>query len=143
MKILNLILVTAFSLAVIACGDESSKDETQNNEEKATVSTVSEKDEAKCASMSKEECAKKCSEMSEEECEKMCEGKSKEECAKMCKEMSEEECEKVCSSKTKMAYTCPMKCEEDKSYAEEGKCPKCEMALAALETEKEEETTVQ
>jgi len=27
------------------------------------------------------------------------------------------------------AYSCPMKCEGDKTYAQAGKCPKCGMKL--------------
>jgi hypothetical protein len=30
------------------------------------------------------------------------------------------------------AYACPMLCEGDKTYAEAGKCPKCEMGLEAV-----------
>ena len=30
-------------------------------------------------------------------------------------------------------YQCPMKCEGDKTYTEEGKCPKCGMALKEVE----------
>lgn len=30
-------------------------------------------------------------------------------------------------------YQCPMKCEDDKTYKEEGKCPKCEIALEKVE----------
>lgn len=29
-------------------------------------------------------------------------------------------------------YQCPMKCEGDKTYAKEGKCPECNMKLKAL-----------
>lgn len=42
------------------------------------------------------------------------------------------------------AYQCPMKCEGDKTYAEEGACPDCKMDLKKLEvaenTESKEET---
>ena len=31
------------------------------------------------------------------------------------------------------AYQCPMKCEGDKTYEEEGTCPKCNMKLAKVE----------
>ena len=31
-----------------------------------------------------------------------------------------------------LAYQCPMKCEDDKTYKEEGKCPKCEMPLEEI-----------
>lgn len=31
-----------------------------------------------------------------------------------------------------VAYTCPMGCEEGKTYTEKGKCPVCEMDLVAL-----------
>lgn len=31
------------------------------------------------------------------------------------------------------AYQCPMKCEEDKTYAEEGSCPVCKMDLKKVE----------
>ena len=50
-----------------------------------------------------------------------------------------------CKSETKtettaveneVAYVCPMGCEEEKTYAEKGKCPVCEMELVAVnETE--------
>lgn len=33
----------------------------------------------------------------------------------------------------KMTYACPMKCEGDKTYEKEGKCPKCAMALTKNE----------
>ena len=37
------------------------------------------------------------------------------------------------------AYQCPMKCEGDKTYEEEGACPECKMDLKKIEaTEKEE-----
>jgi len=29
-------------------------------------------------------------------------------------------------------YSCPMKCEKDKTYAHEGKCPVCEMDLKKI-----------
>ena len=31
------------------------------------------------------------------------------------------------------AYQCPMNCEGDKTYAEAGKCPVCNMDLKAVE----------
>lgn len=31
-----------------------------------------------------------------------------------------------------MVYACPMKCEEEKTYAEAGQCPVCEMDLVAV-----------
>lgn len=31
------------------------------------------------------------------------------------------------------SYQCPMKCEGDKTYKEEGKCPKCEMPIEKLQ----------
>lgn len=37
------------------------------------------------------------------------------------------------------AYQCPMKCEGDKTYDEEGACPECKMDLKKIEaTEKKE-----
>lgn len=42
------------------------------------------------------------------------------------------------------AYQCPMKCEGDKTYEEEGACPECKMDLKKIEvaenTESKEET---
>ena len=35
-----------------------------------------------------------------------------------------------------VAYQCPMKCEGSKTYDKAGKCPKCNMNLAKLETTK-------
>ena len=32
-------------------------------------------------------------------------------------------------------YQCPMKCEGDKTYTEEGICPKCKMDLEEVKTE--------
>lgn len=32
-------------------------------------------------------------------------------------------------------YHCPMKCEGDKTYSEEGSCPVCEMDLVVVEDE--------
>ena len=37
------------------------------------------------------------------------------------------------SEQLKTGYQCPMKCEGEKTYAEAGKCPECEMDLAKLE----------
>ena len=37
-------------------------------------------------------------------------------------------------------YQCPMKCEGEKTYAEEGACPKCKMDLKEIEVAKNEET---
>ncbi len=37
------------------------------------------------------------------------------------------------------AYQCPMKCEGDKTYAQSGQCPKCNMDLAQMGTMKSEE----
>ncbi|MEN8186334.1 MAG: heavy metal-binding domain-containing protein [Bacteroidota bacterium] len=34
-------------------------------------------------------------------------------------------------------YACPMKCEAEKTYSEEGSCPKCNMDLKKVETEEE------
>ena len=39
------------------------------------------------------------------------------------------------------AYQCPMKCEGDKSYEEEGSCPVCKMDLKRVETDHEESDT--
>ncbi|PHS68305.1 MAG: hypothetical protein COB12_00175 [Flavobacterium sp.] len=36
-------------------------------------------------------------------------------------------------------YQCPMKCEEDKMYDKEGKCPKCNMDLKKMEKDTEGE----
>ena len=33
-------------------------------------------------------------------------------------------------------YQCPMKCEGDKTYTKEGKCPDCNMALKKIKSEK-------
>ena len=33
------------------------------------------------------------------------------------------------ASDTKLAYACPMDCENGKTYDQPGKCPKCEMDL--------------
>ena len=33
------------------------------------------------------------------------------------------------ASDTKLAYVCPMDCENGKTYDQPGKCPKCEMDL--------------
>ena len=35
------------------------------------------------------------------------------------------------------AYQCPMKCEGDKTYEEEGTCPVCKMKLAKVEEHSE------
>lgn len=43
------------------------------------------------------------------------------------------------SSDETAAYHCPMKCEEDKTYAEAGTCPKCKMDLVAMEDESSED----
>ena len=37
-------------------------------------------------------------------------------------------------------YQCPMKCEGDKTYSEEGKCPECNMALKKVKSEKVKES---
>jgi hypothetical protein len=37
------------------------------------------------------------------------------------------------SKQLKTGYQCPMKCEGEKTYAEAGKCPECDMDLAKLE----------
>ena len=39
--------------------------------------------------------------------------------------------------KAEATYACPMKCEGDKVYNEEGKCPKCGMALTKVEAKAE------
>ena len=45
------------------------------------------------------------------------------------------------------AYQCPMKCEGDRTYEEEGACPKCKMDLKKVEvaesTESDEKSPVQ
>lgn len=38
------------------------------------------------------------------------------------------------------AYQCPMKCEDDKTYAEEGSCPVCKMDLKKVEIAATEES---
>ena len=35
----------------------------------------------------------------------------------------------ACNSADTKAYQCPMKCEGEKTYAEDGKCPVCQMDL--------------
>lgn len=35
-------------------------------------------------------------------------------------------------SSTAVSYQCPMKCEGEKTYAQMGKCPVCEMDLRAM-----------
>jgi len=42
------------------------------------------------------------------------------------------------SSDMAAAYSCPMKCEGDKTYDKAGKCPKCGMALNKVEGKKED-----
>ena len=37
-------------------------------------------------------------------------------------------------------YQCPMKCEEDKTYTEEGACPVCKMDLKELEVASSDES---
>lgn len=37
----------------------------------------------------------------------------------------------------KVAYQCPMKCEEEKTYDKEGTCPVCKMKLREKSTESE------
>lgn len=37
------------------------------------------------------------------------------------------------------AYQCPMKCEDEKTYAEEGSCPVCKMDLKKVEVASNEE----
>ena len=37
------------------------------------------------------------------------------------------------------AYQCPMKCEEDKTYTEEGACPVCKMDLKKIEVASNDE----
>lgn len=41
------------------------------------------------------------------------------------------------------AYQCPMKCEGDKTYAEEGNCPECKMDLKKVEVAPKEESEVE
>ena len=38
------------------------------------------------------------------------------------------------------AYQCPMKCEGDKTYDEEGACPECKMDLKKIETAEKKES---
>jgi transcription initiation factor IIE alpha subunit len=42
-------------------------------------------------------------------------------------------------SETAMVYACPMKCEGDKTYDKEGKCPTCGMDLKEVKTDTEED----
>lgn len=37
----------------------------------------------------------------------------------------------------KVAYQCPMKCEEEKNYDKEGTCPVCKMKLREISTDSE------
>ena len=50
--------------------------------------------------------------------------------------------EQVTSDKTEVAdkdvYQCPMKCEKEKTYDKEGKCPVCEMKLRKKKTENQD-----
>mgnify|MGYP001058705289 CR=1 FL=1 len=39
-----------------------------------------------------------------------------------------------------LAYQCPMKCEGDKSYDEEGACPECKMDLKKIEVSEHTDT---
>lgn len=39
------------------------------------------------------------------------------------------------TTKQQMKYACPMKCEGDKTYSSEGKCPKCKMNLKAVKAD--------
>lgn len=50
---------------------------------------------------------------------------------------SEKEHKEHKGSDAKAAFACPMKCEEEKTYPEAGKCPKCEMDLKAVAAKKE------
>jgi predicted transcriptional regulator len=50
----------------------------------------------------------------------------------------------VVSEELAMAvYQCPMKCEAEKTYAEAGTCPKCEMDLKKVEVAAEESAAVE
>lgn len=50
--------------------------------------------------------------------------------------------EQITSDKKEVAvkdvYQCPMKCEKEKTYDKEGKCPVCEMKLRKKDIKKEE-----
>jgi len=41
---------------------------------------------------------------------------------------------KTQKEKTAVHYQCPMKCEGEKTYHKDGKCPKCNMQLKAIKT---------
>ncbi|MCF6306819.1 MAG: hypothetical protein L3J09_02575 [Flavobacteriaceae bacterium] len=58
----------------------------------------------------------------------------KKEIEKEVKEVKEEVEKTMHEGEMAMAmYQCPMKCEEDKMYDKEGKCPKCNMDLKKME----------
>lgn len=65
---------------------------------------------------------------------------TKKETEEVATEVTEETAEKVEDSKEVMTeelamatYQCPMKCEGEKTYAEPGSCPTCEMDLKKVE----------
>ena len=41
------------------------------------------------------------------------------------------------------SYQCPMKCEGEKTYGEEGTCPKCKMDLKEIEVASNEKSTTE
>ncbi|MDC9721909.1 MAG: heavy metal-binding domain-containing protein [Urechidicola sp.] len=45
--------------------------------------------------------------------------------------------EVVVEEMASVEYQCPMKCEDDKTYHEKGKCPVCKMALVEVEHDME------
>ena len=96
-------------------------------------------DAKKCDSTCKKECCAKKGEMKAE-----CDMKKHEGHAKMDGMKCEPGCTKACCADKKveevkevikvkemgkMTFACPMKCEGDKTYANEGQCPKCNMNL--------------
>jgi uncharacterized protein YxeA len=61
-------------------------------------------------------------------------------CKKEAKDEKKEQVEVVSADEDlKIAYQCPMKCEEEKTYEKEGKCPVCKMNLKKKEKDTEEE----
>jgi len=51
------------------------------------------------------------------------------------KEVAESEAHDHSEDMAMAMYQCPMKCEADKTYDKEGKCPKCNMDLKKVEKE--------
>jgi uncharacterized paraquat-inducible protein A len=55
-----------------------------------------------------------------------------------CKTPEKKEHDKEYVQAEKEVYQCPMKCEEEKTYEKEGKCPVCKMDLRKKVDEKHE-----